>query len=137
MQPSAPLEKYHAYIKSFDEQEPETNIPKLQIFKDACPLLIEAIKAASYDKPKGNKPAEDIAEWDGDDPIDGLRYIVDAAESFFDESNQEFKRIQKQEALINQLSTNQDWTAFYRNSNKLESDSEDMIKPVGRYHGRR
>jgi hypothetical protein len=123
--------EYESYMNSFLPQEPETNIPKLQIIKDACPILVEAIKACSYDKPKGNKPAEDIAEFEGDDPIDGLRYLVDAAENFFGEANEEFKRIQKQDELVRQLSQNQDWTAFYRNMRKTES--EDFIKPISRY----
>ena len=59
--------------------------------------------------------------------------MVDACESFFDDANAEFKRIQKQEALIQQLDVSRDWTAYYRNSEKLESESEDMIKPVSRY----
>ena len=130
------MQEYKSYMNSFNPEEPEKNIPKLQIFK-GCDVLIEAIKACSYDKPKGNKPAEDISEFDGDDPIDGLRYIVDAAEGFFDESNQEFKKIQKQEQLSQQLSTSHDWTAYYRNSAKLDSDTNDAIQPVGRYHGRR
>jgi hypothetical protein len=125
------LIEYKAYLNSFNPVEPETNIPKLQIFKDACPILVEAIKACSYDKPKSNKPAEDIAEFEGDDPIDGLRYLVDAAEAYFDESNQEFKKVQAQENLVNQLNATQDWTAFYRNMRKVESD--DFIKPVARY----
>ena len=125
--------EYRAYMNSFLPQEPERNLPKLQIFAGAAPILVEAIKACSYDKPKGNKPAEDIAEFEGDDPIDGLRYLVDAAESFFDESNQEFKKIQRQEQLIQKLSTSNDWTAFYRNSKKLESDSDEFIRPVSRY----
>ena len=127
------LAEYKSYMKSFDPQTEETNLPKLQIFAGACPVLVEAIKACSYDKPKGNKPAEDIAEFEGDDPIDGLRYLVDAAESFFDDSNQEFKRVQKQEALVNLLSTSNDWTGFYRNSQKLDSDFDETVKPVGRY----
>ena len=119
-------------MNSFLPQEPETNICQNSRYsQDACPILVEAIKACSYDKPKGNKPAEDIAEFEGDDPIDGLRYLVDAAESFFDESNQEFKKIQAQEALVNKLNSSQDWTAFYRNMAKVESD--DSIKPVSRY----
>jgi hypothetical protein len=125
------LNEYKAYLKSFDPPEPELNLPKLQIFEGACPVLVEAIKACSYDKPKGNKVAEDIAEFDGDDPIDGLRYLVDAAEGYFDESNQEFKKIEAQEALIKKLETNNDWTAFYRNMKKVDAD--DAIKPVGRY----
>lgn len=125
------LNEYKAYMASLAPQEEETNLPKLQIFKDACPQLVEAIKACSYDKPKGNKPAEDIAEFEGDDPIDGLRYLVDAAEAFFDDANQEFKRVQKQEELVQTLAQNQDWTAFYRNMRKTETD--DYIKPVARY----
>jgi len=128
------LVEYKSYLASFNPQEPETNIPKLQIFNGCAPVLVEAIKACSYDKPKGNKPAEDIAEFDGDDPIDGLRYLVDAAESFFDEANTEWKKIQKQEELVQQLSADRDWTAFYRNMQKTESDDE--IKPVVRYHRR-
>lgn len=127
------LKEYNSYINSFNPVEEETNIPKLQIFAGACPVLVEAIKACSYDKPKGNKAAEDIAEFDGDDPIDGLRYLVDAAEGFFDDANQEFKRIQAQDALVQKLHQTQDWTGFYRNMHKVESDETETIKPVGRY----
>jgi hypothetical protein len=126
------LAEYKSYINSFVPQEPETNIPKLQIFK-GCNTLIEAIKACSYDKPKGNKPAEDIAEFEGDDPIDGLRYLVDAAESFFDDAGQEFKKVEKQEQLVQKLDETKDWTAFYRNMNKIESNSDEVIRPVARY----
>lgn len=126
------MKEYQSYIDSFNPQEPETNLPKLQIFAGACPILVEAIKACSYDKPKNNKPAEDIAEFDGDDPIDGLRYMVDCAENYFTESEEEFKRIQKQQELLNQLSQNNDWTAFYRNMHKVESQ-EIEVRPVSRY----
>ena len=125
------LSEYKAYMKSFEPPEPELNLPKLQIFR-SCETLIEAIKACSYDKPKNNKAAEDIAEFEGDDPIDGLRYLVDVAESFFDDANVEFKRIQAQEALVNKLNTSNDWTAFYRNMAKVESDGGE-VKPVSRY----
>lgn len=127
------MAEYKSYMNSFNEQEPEMNLPKLQIFAGACPVLVEAIKACSYDKPKSGKPAEDIAEFEGDDPIDGLRYLVDAAEGYFDEANTEFKKIQAQEALVKKLSNDQDWTAFYRNMRRVESSSDDEIRPVGRY----
>lgn len=123
------MNEYKAYMNSFNPQEPETNIPKLQIFKDACPILVNAIKACSYDR----KKVEDIEEFQGDDPIDGLRYIVDAAENYFDDSNQEFKRVQAQETLVTKLTSSNDWTAFYRNMRKVESEGEDSIKPVSRY----
>ena len=127
------MAEYKSYMNSLNPPEPEKNLPKLQIFAGACPILIDAIKACSYDKPKGNKPAEDIAEFEGDDPIDGLRYLVDAAEGFFDESNEEFKRVERQEALIQQLDQSKDWTAFYRNMHKVESDTDEQIRPVSRY----
>lgn len=127
------MTEYNSYLDSFQPQEPEMNLPKLQIFAGACPVLVEAIKACSYDKPKGNKPTEDIAEFEGDDPIDGLRYLVDAAEGFFDDANTEFKKIQAQEALVQKLNADQDWTGFYRNMRKVESDSDSEIKPVSRY----
>lgn len=129
------MNEYKSYVNSFSPQknEEEGRLPKLQIFKGACPVLVDAIKACSYDKPKGNKPAEDIAEFEGDDPIDGLRYLVDTAESFFDIANEEFQRVQREEELIQKLNTTNDWTAFYRNMEKLEK--EDVhIKPVKRYH---
>jgi len=127
------MKEYKSYIDSFAPQEQETNIPRLQIFENTCPILIDAIKACSYDKPKNNKPAEDIAEFEGDDPIDGLRYLVDAAESLFDEANVEFKRVQAQQALTDKLESSQDWTAFYRNAAKMESDEAAMYRPVARY----
>ena len=124
-------DEYKSYLSSFNPPENEDNIPKLQIF-NCCPVLIDAIKACSYDKPRDNKPAEDIAEFEGDDPIDGLRYIVDAAEAFFEESKDEFERIQRQEQLVQHLNNTGDWTAFYRNSVKL--DSVGRVQPVSRFH---
>lgn len=132
MRNRGPVE-YKSYLKSFEPQTEERNLPKLQIFAGACPILVEAIKACSYDKPKNNKPAEDIAEFEGDDPIDGLRYLVDAAEGFFDDANTEFKKVQAQEALVNQLNASNDWTGFYRNMAKVELESEENIQPVSRY----
>lgn len=125
------MEAYKSYIQSFDEPEPEGNIPKLQIFRD-CPVLIEAIKAASYDK----KKIEDIAEFEGDDPLDGLKYIVDTAEQYFAEATDEFQIIQRREALIRRVEQNKDWTAFYRQARSL--DAEDKIQVVPRFsHHRR
>ena len=122
------MKDYHSYLHSFDEMEPENNIPKLQIF-DTCPVLIEAIKACSYDK----KKVEDIATFAGDDPIDGLRYIVDTAENYLETAEGEFKIIQKREALAAKLRQSSDWTGFYRDMKTLEANK---YKPVRMYHKR-
>jgi hypothetical protein len=138
------LTEYKRYLSIFDAPEEETNIPKLQIFccdadehighPNCCPLMPAAIKACSYAKPKGNKVAEDVAEFNGDDPYDDLRYACDTAERYFEEAAQEFETVKKQEKLNQQLSTDHDWTAYYRNMRKAESEIE--IGPVRRYHGR-
>jgi hypothetical protein len=117
---------YNNYLAQYIIPEVETNIPKAQIF-DNCPVLVDAIKACSYD----TKKIEDIAEFEGDDPIDGFRYIVDAAESYFSTAEDEFKRIQKQEELVQKLNQNQDFTAFYRNMRHVEMETS--IRAIPRY----
>ncbi len=123
------LREYKSYLSSLSEPEPEKNIPKLQIF-NTCPILIDAIKACTYDE----KKIEDIKEFDGDDPIDGLRYMVDAAEAYFEEAEEEFNGIQRKEALLNKLERDNDWTAFHRNIAKYDESTN--IRPISRYHHR-
>ena len=60
-----------------------------------------------------------------------LGILLTQPKNYFDDANQEFKKIEKQEALVKQLEGNNDWTAFYRNMAKTESVDE--IKPVSRY----
>jgi hypothetical protein len=136
------LEDYKSYLKLFDPPEPETNIPKLQIFKcdeamheghpNCCPVVIDAIRACSYDKPKDNKPAEDVATFEGDDPYDDLRYACDSAERYFVEAAREFEKIQKQEILTEVLQGNRDWTAYYRNMRAVET--KPRMQVVSRFH---
>jgi hypothetical protein len=124
------LLEYKTYIEMFKLPEPETNLPKLQIFKE-CALLIETIKACVYDKTK----IEDVAEFSGDDPYDALRYLLDSCSVFFDEAQSEFEKVRMQQAIIERLQHNNDYTAFYRNMRHIEAQSN--IKPVSRYHGSR
>jgi len=126
------LEEYKSYLATFNtESVDESNLPKLQIF-NTCPLLVEAIKACSYDKPRDNKPAEDVAEFNGDDPYDTLRYMCDAADKYFDESAQEFDKLKKQEELIQRLANTNNWTPYYRQMRAIENSSK--FTPVRRYH---
>lgn len=141
------LEEYKTYLSLFDEPEVETNIPKFQIFMcnednhdghpNCCPTMINAIKACSYDKKsKDGKAAEDVAEFEGDDPYDDLRYALDSAERYFSEAEQEFEKIQKQAQFLASVQNNQDFTAFYRNMRSIETVNAGP-KPVTRYHHKR
>lgn len=138
------LVQYKNYMRLFDLPEEEKNIPKLQIFlcdKDhsvghghpnCCPLMVDAIKACNYDKPRNNKPAEDVAEFEGDDPYDDLRYACDTAEGYFEEAEQEMKQFQQREEYSQRLAMTGDMTAFYRNMNRIEH--EEVVRPVRRFH---
>ncbi len=140
-------QEYRNYLSLYDPPHEEENLPKLQILRceetntehyghpNCCNTLIETIKACTYDKPKNNKPAEDVAEFDGDDPYDGIRYLVDAAERYFEEAGEEFKKVQAQEAQLIRLANGSDWTAFYRNMRAIEGQNN--IKAVARYGHRR
>ena len=136
------LEEYKNYLKLFDPPEEEENLPKLQIFKcdsefheghpNCCPLMIETIKICSYDKKsKDGTPQEDVAEFDGDDPYDDLRYALDSAERYFDVANKEFRKVQEQERISYALANTQDFTAYYRNMRRVDSDNK--IKAVRRF----
>lgn len=121
------MKAYKDYLASFDEPESETNLPKLQIFR-SCRVLIEAIKACSYDK----KNVEDIAEFEGDDPIDGLRYICDAAEAYMETAAHEFEVVKKREHLASRLAQTQDWTGFYRDMRTLEVNKDKPVRLIQR-----
>jgi hypothetical protein len=140
------LEEYKSYLRMFDPPEEETNIPKLQIFRCneekheshpfCCPVVIESIKACNYDnKKKDGKPAEDVAEFEGDDPYDVIRYACDAADKFISEASKEFEKVKREAAIIDKLKQTQDFTAYYRNMRTLESAS--IQGPIKMFRRRR
>jgi len=120
------LQEYQSYLASFNPPQEETNLPKVLIF-NTCPLLNNAIKSCVYDKTN----PEDVAEFPGDDPYDGFRYLVDTADKFFDESVDEFKKIQETQAIVERLQDTSDWTAYYRNLRRVQEP--DRMAPVARY----
>jgi hypothetical protein len=126
---------YKNYLRLFDAPVPETNLPRLQIFKQ-CTLMPLAIQSCNYEKAgKDGKPPEDVAEFPDDDPYDVLRYACDSAERYFEDSAEEFRRIQAQERLIKTLQETNEWTAYYRNMLRLEAEN----RPIGvsTFHRRR
>lgn len=128
------LREYENYLRLFEPPKGEENIPKLQIFDGECPLLVNAIKSCVYAKSVDGIPNEDVAEFDGDDPYDTIRYACDAADRFFNEAEKDFTRLQAQEVIIKKLEETQDWTAYYRESAKLEKSGK--IFAVKRFHKR-
>jgi hypothetical protein len=121
------MKEYQSYLDSFKPVEEEKGLPKLQIF-NTCPLFINAIKSCVYDKTN----VEDVAEFPGDDPYDGGRYLVDAADRFFDTAKNEYDKLQVREQLTSNLAATGDMTTFYRQARALENKSK--LKPIRRFH---
>lgn len=126
-----PEREYQSYLESFNPPDDNEVLPKLLIF-NTCEMLINVIKSCVYAKPINGVPVEDVAQFDGDDAYDGIRYLVDAADKYFTESHKEFELATAREELINRVEQNQDWTQYYRNMRRIESSN--TSRPVSRYH---
>jgi hypothetical protein len=133
---------YEQYLHLFDVHTPENNLPKYQIFccntteheghPNCCPVAIDAIKACNYAENKKDKVAEDVAEFNGDDAYDGQRYGLDTAEQFFQDSQDEFIKFQKQAQLEELLRKSGDWTGFYRAHERLDAPTK--LVTVNTFH---
>ncbi len=121
--------EYETYANSFvPKAHEETNLPKMLVFNH-CKKFIEAIKSCVYDKTN----PQDVAEFPGDDPYDGGRYLVDAADRYFDDANREFKVVEQREDMSRRFEETQDMTAFYNYARKIESETR-QVTGVRRYH---
>jgi hypothetical protein len=115
------LRAYNNYVLQFKEDEPEGPLPRLQIF-NTCPHVIDAIQAATYnDEGKGN--VEDVKEWNGDDPYDGLRYGLTAVDRYIHGVAREHEERRKIDNVLQTLRETQDYTRFYRQMELIESKS--------------
>jgi hypothetical protein len=111
---------YVDYVKMFEAEKEETNIPKLQIF-NTCPLLIETIPACVYeDTPEEGKKKEDVKEFDGDDPYDCIRILLGGIREYQVANAKEFEHAHQADEAIKGL-VNGDQTSFYRKMEFLES----------------
>lgn len=134
------LAAYKEYLKAFEPDDPEDNIPRLQFFKDPSgdiKLITDSVKACTYVKEaKDGKKKEDVAEFAGDDPYDMLRLLLHAADQFFGIANDTAAKLSKRAAVMKLLQETGDMTGFYRNMSKI--DAEDHVGPVMMFHrGRR
>lgn len=113
--------EYGKYLAQFEPEKPETNLPKLQV-SEQCTELRKCIPLCIYD----DKNKEDVKEFDGDDPYDGIRYLIKAADYYLASSTAEAVRREKIAAACSQLETNGDQTAFYRRMEKLERTAREV-----------
>jgi len=125
------LEAYKEYLASFEPEAPESNLPKVQIFKE-CIELRKAIPLCVYD----DKNTEDVAEFPGDDPYDAFRYLVEAANRYKGSSRAQHEYQFSVNKTIDRLEKTQDMTSYYINMKRLESKGVVGMRPVRRFHRR-
>ncbi len=129
---------YYLYMKNFEEEKEETNLPRLQILYDgsdpsyyATKELIEAIQNAQYDE----HDKEDYMQYDGDDPLDSLRYNLKAANVYLESARRMQSLLEKQDKIVNDLNSSGDMHSYYMRMAALDKARENLtIKPVKRYH---
>lgn len=107
------------YKKQFYDEPEEENLPILQIF-DTCKVLIDTIPMCVYDE----KKIEDIAEFEGDDPIDDLRYFCKTAKRFLMGEIGNLSHAEKINKINERLAESGDQTAFYRQMEKIERENQ-------------
>jgi hypothetical protein len=129
------------YVNLFKPYEPENNLPKLQILslperpgEPIAPVLADTIPVCVY----SDKKTEDIAEFDGDDPIDNLRYICKFAERYIQGVPGDLNEVHKRtQAILQEYNTTSDVTRFYRRMEALENLEEEVDFGVRRRTSRR
>lgn len=126
------MEAYEAYVLSFQPKNDLELIPKLQIF-NTCKLLIGSIKSCFYSKTN----PEDVAEFPGDDPYDGIRYLISAADQFFAESSNLFKQVQKRDEMLKEFNEHADINRFYQKARLLDNSQAAGFNVIRKFHGSR
>ncbi len=134
--------KYQEYLSFFQEQPPETNLPKLQVFTESpegmdTDILTDCIPLCRYDeKMQKDKNPEDVAEFDGDDSYDMLRMLLESVDRYFNESKEENDYRTEQDKILAEYEQTGNSTLFYRRMEHFETKARGP-QPVRRFHRRR
>lgn len=107
------------YKRQFYDEPEEENIPVIQIFK-SCKVLIDTIPMCIYDE----KKIEDIAEFEGDDPIDCFRYFCKGIKRFLAGEIANLGLLQKKQEIIDRLSIDNDVTRFYMEMRRFDAQNQ-------------
>jgi hypothetical protein len=106
-------DSYKEYCNLFEPDPPETNLPRLQVFA-SCEEFRKIIPACVYADKEGKK-AEDVAEFIGDDPYDGGRYLLKAVDDYITHlSAKEFSKHTKLDEIVTALQQTGNWNDYYR-----------------------
>jgi len=115
------------YYDLFQPEPPETKtIPRLQLTR-SCQELRRTIPLCVYKERDGHQ-TEDVAEWNGteehpgDDPYDGLRYLLKAVDRFTRGVKKEFAKRTELAQIHEKLAQTGDQNTFYRQMARYEGN---------------
>jgi Terminase large subunit, T4likevirus-type, N-terminal len=128
------IEAYKSYLSSFTAEEKEEHLPKLQIFPD-CAQLRKCIPLCIYDKKSNttNKPAEDVKEFNGDDPYDTLRYLVSAVDKYLGTLKSEGDHRSRVNTILEKFNRTNDYNYLHRAMERVEGEIPEVVA-VRRFH---
>ena len=119
------LEIAKAYLAKFVPKTKEEEILPKFLIKENCKVMIKTIPLCVYiETTENGKNIEDVAEFNGDDPYDDLRYLLKAAIYYFDESkrNKDVADHNMRIAELSQeLTATGNQTKFYRQIEHMQS----------------
>ena len=129
------FEAYKSYIASFEPDKPEPDLPKVQIFPD-CIQLRKCLPLCIYDKKSNvtNKPAEDVREFDGDDPYDTFRYLLMAADKYVGALRSEGNKRDRVNQVLERFQKTGDYNFLHRNMERIEREIPEEEVPIRRFH---
>jgi hypothetical protein len=127
---------YNHYVDRFVPEEEEKNLPKLQVFGSnpveefgTAPEFIKCIPLCVYntDGINSKKDKEDVAEFDGDDPYDGGKYLIKAVDRYYKMSEKESEQIERRESIVNQFKATGDYNTLHRQMERFEASQRKQL----------
>lgn len=133
------IKAYHEYLDSFVDEPDEKSLPRLQILGSSPEgrpnkEIIDVIPQCRYvEKGEKDKSPEDVAEFDGDDPYDCLRILLEEVDRYLSGAINEDKTRTARNKVLANFERTQDYTALHLGMRKVEA-SDNNFRPVRRYH---
>jgi len=131
------IEARDSYVRSFQTPKEDIIHPRLQIF-NSCPEAIKAIQLCVYNE-EGHGNTEDVAEFAGDDPYDGIRYGIKRIDYFTRESKKEAEKVETLSKIVEQRNasmalgaSNEANTNYYRAMERFDKKTFAVAKPAFR-----
>lgn len=132
---------YLAYVDQFVPEVNEKNLPKLQILSHSPEgrenkELIDCIPSCKYsEKGEKNKSPEDVEEFDGDDPYDCIRILLERVDEYIDAAAMQQKVLNARSIIVKKFedSGRQDYHSYVLALQKLHADAN-AVSGVRRYH---